>query len=173
VNARFSGVPTRASRGNAVGRSNRPKRLTTSPCSRAILASVERRDIEKLVERWANEAITQGRLEAFDELLAPDVLDRSAPATSQGLDSFKARAAAVRTAFSEIEMRVEDLLVDGDAIAWRWALTGTHVGNFAGVAPTGRRVTLRGVNFQRLRGQRVAEHWTLADVFGVTHALRG
>lgn len=133
---------------------------------------MHRRDIERLVERWTNEAMAQGRLEAFDELLVPDVLDRSAPPGSRGLDSFKARAAAVRTAFSEIEMHVEDLLVDGEAIAWRWALTGTHVGSFAGVAPTGRRVTLRGVNFQRLRGERVAEHWTLADVFGVTQALR-
>jgi steroid delta-isomerase-like uncharacterized protein len=133
---------------------------------------MHRRDIEMLVERWTTEAIAQGRLEAFDELLAPDVLDRSAPAGSQGLDSFKARAAAVRIAFSEIEMHVEDLLVDGEAIAWRWTLTGTHVGSFAGVAPTGRRVTLRGVNFQRLRGEKVAEHWTLSDVFGVTQALR-
>src|SRR5450432_172937 len=76
---------------------------------------------------------------AFDvqptELLAEDVLDRSGPTPSRGVEPFKARAAAVRAAFAEIEIRVEDSLVDGDAIAWRWALTGTHVGTFAGVAP--------------------------------------
>jgi predicted ester cyclase len=59
-----------------------------------------------------------------------------------------------------------DLLIDGDRIAWRWALTGTHVGPFAGIGPTGRPVTLYGVNFQRLKDDRVIEHWTLVDIFG-------
>jgi predicted ester cyclase len=134
--------------------------------------AVERGDIERLVQRWTQEVIAEGRLETFDELLAADVLDRSGPVPSLGVEPFKARAAAVRAAFDEIEIRLEDLIVDGDAVAWRWALTGTHVGTFAAVAPTGRKVTLRGVNFQRLRGDRVIEHWTMVDVFGATLALR-
>jgi steroid delta-isomerase-like uncharacterized protein len=133
---------------------------------------MDRSDIENLVQRWTQEAIAQGRLEAFDELLAEDVVDRSAAAPVHGVESFKARTGAVRAAFAEIELRVDDLVVDGDAIAWRWTLTGTHVGTFAGVAPTGRRATLRGANFQRLAGNRVVEHWTLVDVFGALQTLR-
>jgi len=105
-------------------------------------------------------------------VLAEDVVDRSGPTPVSGVESFKARAGAVRGAFASIQIVVEDLIVEGDAIAWRWALTGTHVGLFAGLAPTGRRATLRGVNFQRLKGNRVAEHWTLVDVFGAMQALR-
>jgi steroid delta-isomerase-like uncharacterized protein len=133
---------------------------------------MERRDIERLVQRWTKEAIADGRLDIFDDLLAENVFDRSASAASQGVESFKARAAAVRAAFADIDIRVEDLIVDGDAIAWRWALTGTHVGNFAGVAPTGRRIALHGVNFQRLKEGRVVEHWTMVDVFSATQLLR-
>ena len=132
---------------------------------------MERRDIERLVQRWTEEAIGEGRVDVFDELLTEDVLDRSGPVPSRGVEPFKVRANAVRAAFTEIEIRVEDLLGDGKAIAWRWALTGTHAGTFAGVPPTGRRITLRGVNFQRLEGDRVAEHWTMVDVFGATQAL--
>jgi steroid delta-isomerase-like uncharacterized protein len=132
---------------------------------------MDRDGIEKLVRRWT-EAIADGRLDVFDELVAEDVLDRSGSVPSQGVETFKARAAAVRAAFAQIDIRVEALLIDGDAIASRWALTGTHVGTFAGVTPTGRRITLRGVNFQRLRGDRVVEHWTLVDVFGGVQTLR-
>jgi len=71
------------------------------------------------------------------------------------------------------QIAVDDLLMDGDALAWRWTLTGTHVGPFAGTAPTGRRATLRGVKFQMIRGGRVAEHWTLIDVFTAMQPLRG
>jgi hypothetical protein len=77
--------------------------------------AMERHAIERLVQRWAKEAIAEGRLDVFDELLTDDVLDRSGPAPSQGVEPFKARAAAVRAAFAEMNIRVEDLLVEGDA----------------------------------------------------------
>jgi steroid delta-isomerase-like uncharacterized protein len=134
---------------------------------------VHRPDIEKLVRRWTQEAIVEGRLDVLDELLSPDAVDRSGPTPSYGAATFKARAAAVRVSFADIEIRVEDLVVEGGAIAWRWILTGTHVGPFAGVAATGRRATLRGVNFQQVAGGRVTEHWTLVDVFAALQGLRG
>ena len=131
---------------------------------------MDRPALENLTRRWI-EAIAGGRLDAFDDLVAPDACDRSGPDPSYGPEAFKARAAAVRAAFGSIDLRVEDLVVEGDAIAWRWALTGTHVGPFAGVAPTGRRIALRGVNFQRVAAGRVVEHWTMVDVFGAVKAL--
>ena len=133
---------------------------------------MDRQDIATLAQRWTQEAIAQGRLDVFDELLTPDAVDRSGPSPVRGVESFKARTAAVRDAFTDIEISVDDMRVDGDAIAWRWTLTGTHTGPFAGLMPTGRRASLRGVNFQRLRGRRVEEHWTLVDVFGALQALR-
>jgi steroid delta-isomerase-like uncharacterized protein len=133
---------------------------------------MDRADLETLVHRWTHDAMADGHLEVFDRLLARDAVDRSGPAPAVGIESFKARAGAVRAAFADIQIVVDDLLVDGDRIAWRWTLTGTHVGSFAGLAPTGRRATLRGVNFQRLKDGRVAEHWTLVDVFGALQGLR-
>ncbi len=100
------------------------------------------------------------------------LIDRSGAVPMSGVESFKARTGAVRAAFADIEIMIDDLIVEGHAIAWRWTLNGTHVGPFAGVEPTGRRVTLRGVNFQRLKDDRVIEHWTMVDVFGAVRALR-
>jgi steroid delta-isomerase-like uncharacterized protein len=133
---------------------------------------MDRQFIDRLVHRWTQEAIGEGRVDVFDELLAADVVDRSGPAPSRGVESFKARAGAVRAAFADIDIRVDELLVEGDAIAWRWTLSGTQVGTFAGLPATGRRATLRGVNFQRIKGDRVVEHWTLVDVFGARQSLR-
>ena len=121
---------------------------------------MERGAIQELVRRWLQDAIGGRKLEVFDELLSVD----SAP--------FKQRAAAIHAAFSDLQTSVDELLIDGDNIAWRWSVSGTHVGDFGGVAPTGRRVTLQGVNFQRLEGGRVAQHWTLADTAGVLQQLR-
>jgi predicted ester cyclase len=135
------------------------------------VAFIDRGDIDELVRRWT-EAIAVERLDIFDELLADDIVDRSGSTPMSGVHLFTVRAGAVCAAFADITIDVDDLIVEGDAIAWRWSLTGTHVGAFAGLTPTGRRATLRGVNFQRLKGERVIEHWTLTDVFGATMALR-
>lgn len=133
---------------------------------------MERRAAQQLAERWLNEAIRDGNLTVFDELLLPDVQSHSGGQVAHGREPVKQRANAVRGAFSEVETALDQLLVAGNDLAWRWSLTGTHSGAFAGVEATGRRVTLSGVNFQRLEGDRVATHWTLADTWGLIQALR-
>jgi steroid delta-isomerase-like uncharacterized protein len=133
---------------------------------------MDRMTIEALVRRWATEAVAAGREEVFDELLTEDARDTSGGAESRGRDSFKARARVVWSAFADRSAAVDALVIDGDAIAWRWTLTAIHAATFLDIAPTGRRVTLRGVNFQRLRDGRIAEHWTLADIAGLARQLR-
>ena len=70
-------------------------------------------------------------------------------------------------------MRVDDLVVEGDRLAWRWTFEGTHTGPFAGVAPTHKQVVLRGVNLQTLKEGKVVEHWTLADLASALRQLGG
>jgi len=134
---------------------------------------MDRSTIESLVTLWAQEAVAAGRDEVWDELLAEGVVDVSGPAPSVGRESFRARAKAVQAALGERTITVDGLVIEGDRIAWRWTLQGRHTGPFMEVAPTGKRVTLRGVNFQRLEGGKVAEHWTLADLAGLARQLRG
>ena len=86
---------------------------------------MDRQDIETLVQRWTG-AIATGQLEIFDHLLDKDVVDRSGSTVVSGVESFKARASMVRGAFADITIVVDDLIVEGNAIAWRWTLTGTH-----------------------------------------------
>lgn len=133
---------------------------------------MERHAIEALAKRWLHEAIRDGNLAVFDELLLPTVQSVSGGQVTHGSEPFKRRASAVHDAFSEIETALDQLVVEGNHLAWRWSLTGTHSGAFAGVEATGRRVTFSGVNFQRLEGGRVATHWTLADTLGLVDALR-
>jgi steroid delta-isomerase-like uncharacterized protein len=132
---------------------------------------MSRTEIEALVLRWC-EAVAVGGELAWDDLLTEDIRDLSGGVPVLGRDSFKARAAAVRSAFAEVRVSVEHLVVAVDSIAWRWSLTGVHVGTFLGIGATGKRISLAGVNFQRLRDRRVAEHWTLADLTSLARQLR-
>jgi predicted ester cyclase len=133
---------------------------------------MERARFEELATRWATEAVARGRVEVFDTLLTSDAIDHSGPSPTTGVEPFKARARAVHAAFADIEVVVDALLVDGDRMAWRWTLAGVQRGAFLGIAPTGRRVTLKGMNVQRVAEGRVAEHWSLADQLGLLSSLQ-
>ena len=128
-------------------------------------------DIQTLVNRWTTEAVALGRTEVFDELLHEDVHDMTGGLDTRGRESFKTRAVAVRDAFEDRSVRVDSLIIEGDHIAWRWTFEGRHAGPFAGLAPTGKRVVLRGANFQRIAGGVVIEHWSVADIAGALRQL--
>jgi predicted ester cyclase len=115
---------------------------------------MERAAVVAFVERWLG-AVVQQKPEIFDELVAGDP------------GPFKLRAAALGSALSGLSASLDELVVEGDKLAWRFRVSGTHVAELAGIAPTGRHVTLTGVNFQRLEGGRVTEHWTLLDWAGL------
>jgi len=116
---------------------------------------MERGAIQALVERWLFEAVARQKLQLFEELVAGDP------------EPFKRRAAALGAALAELEASLDELLVDGDKVAWRFRVSGVHVAELAGAAPSGRRVTLSGVNFQRLERGRVVAHWTQLDLTGL------
>jgi predicted ester cyclase len=133
---------------------------------------MDRSHARALAERWATEAVAAGRVEVFDELVSTDAVDHSGPTSVSGVEGFMLRTRAVHAAFTGITVRVEDVLLDGDRIAWRWTLTATHGGPFLGVAATGRRVTMTGMNIQHIAAGMVVEHWSNADQLGLLRQVQ-
>jgi predicted ester cyclase len=125
-----------------------------------------------LVQRWAHEGVAKGHVEVFDHLVSAEAIDHSGPTAVRGVEGFKRRTLALHVALTEIEVVVEDVLVDGDKLAWRWRLTGTHHGPFLGVSPTGKHVTLTGINVQRVANGAVVEHWSSADQLGLLRQIQ-
>lgn len=134
---------------------------------------MNRDELEAMANAWAHEGVAGGRTERFDDWVAADAIDHSGPRPSVGPEGFKARTRAIHAAFEAIEVTVTDLVAEGDRVAWRWTLTALHRGPFLGVAPTGRRITMAGVNFQRVARGRVVEHWSLSDQLGLLRQLEG
>jgi predicted ester cyclase len=133
---------------------------------------MDRSKAEALAQRWAQEGVGRGQVEVFNELVLADAIDHSGSTDVRGVEGFKVRTRAVHAAFQDVEVVVEDLLVDGDRVAWRWTLTGTHRGPFLGIPPTGRRVTMTGINIQRVANGVVVEHWSNADQLGLLRQVQ-
>lgn len=122
-------------------------------------------DNRRLVERLFHEVWNGGELDLLDELLAPDYVNHtpSGPPPPPGPEGVKPIVAAIRGAFPDLEYTLEELVADDDTVAVRSTMRGTHEGDFFGIPPTGRRIEVAQMNFERVRDGRIAEHWRLTD----------
>jgi len=58
---------------------------------------------------------------------------------------------------------VHELIAEGDTVVAYWTNTGTHQGEFMGIPPSGRKVTISGIDVHRLRDGKMAEHWHVIE----------
>jgi len=124
-----------------------------------------------LVRLFDEEFWNKGNLAAADELLAANAMIVLPGRGQVSLNDFKAFAASLRGAFPDWFARTDELVAEGARVAERWMGRGTHQGEFEGIAPTGRRVTVPGTVFYRLASGKITEFRGLFDGLALMQQL--
>ncbi len=102
----------------------------------------------------------------IDELVAPDAAIRTPlPIDATGAEALKQVWAMLLRIYPDIHLRVEDLIAEADKVVGRTTVTGTHEGEFMGVAPTGNSITYNEIFIFRFADGRVVETWGVVDVY--------
>lgn len=105
-----------------------------------------------------------GDTSVADDILAPDFVDHSHPELPPGPEPVKRMVADLRAAFPDAQTTVEAMICEGDIVAFRFTLRGTHTGGpFAGIPPSSKTLTLTGMDFIRVADGRIAELWSSQD----------
>ncbi len=113
-----------------------------------------------LMRRFYKELWSRGNLEAIPELVAEDFVDHQAPVGQpSGREELAGLVLMWRTGFPDMEETVENLISEGDKVTGRFLMRGTHRGEFMGVAPTGRSVTMSGIDIVRITEGKISEFW--------------
>jgi len=117
-----------------------------------------------VVRRFIEEVQNNRDWDAYDELNAPDFINLSAPpgipADREGGKGFLQALAA---AYPDLHITIDDMVAERDLVVTKKTMTGTSTGEFAGMPGTGKPVTLQYVDFLRIRGGRIVEHWLCLD----------
>lgn len=114
------------------------------------------------------EAINTGQLEKFRELMTANVLDHDpAPNQGPGPEGFIKFFTMFRTAFPDLQVSVEHMVADDESVSIAYTVTGTHQGDFMGIAPTNKSIKARGVQIARFEGGKIAERWGSSDELGI------
>ncbi len=102
----------------------------------------------------------------IDELVEPDVLlSTPLPVAATGAEGIKQVMAVLLSGFPDLHVTVEDMIEEGDKVVGRNVLTGTHLGEYMGLPPTGKVVDYNEIFIFRFVNGRIAETWGVVDVF--------
>lgn len=122
-------------------------------------------DNKQTVRRYLDSVWNQGRIEASAAFLDPSYRRYGGPESAPlDVEGQRKRLQSFRTAFPDVRLVIEEMIAEGDLVAFRFTLSGTHEGTFQGIAPTGRRVKVPGLDLVRLKDGKLTEHWGGADV---------
>jgi predicted ester cyclase len=120
-----------------------------------------------IVRRLFDEGFNKGNFEPANEMIASEYIDHSPiPAPMPGPEGFAKRMAVLKAAFVQ-EAVFGVFLAEDDLVSFTWTFNGVHNGPFAGIQPTGKKVSLSGINVERLKDGKVVEHWSHFDLAGL------
>ena len=125
-------------------------------------------DLRTRFERIPLEILNQGKIQLIDELFTPEYVDRTPqPGVAPTREGFKQWVTALRMAFPDIHYTVEDTINGGDKWVGRLSVSGTMIGDFAGMPATGKRATWNEIHILHVVNERVTEHWGLVQELGM------
>jgi predicted ester cyclase len=119
----------------------------------------------KATVRACFENASQGNLDALDEIVAPDYVLH--PEEVRGVDGLKGVVDGYRNALSGLRVRIDQQFTEGDYVATRFTIRGTHDGELMGAPPTGKDVAFTGITISRCESGRIVEEWEITDAVGL------
>ena len=118
------------------------------------------------------ENVNAGNIDAAVQSFAPDAVDHDpAPGQPAGREGFKAFFTELTAAFPDARIEPAHMVADEDNVAVAYTLTGTHEGEFHGIAPTGKKVEVRGLQIGRFANGQIVERWGSSDELGILQQL--
>jgi steroid delta-isomerase-like uncharacterized protein len=80
-----------------------------------------------------------------------------------GRERFKKSLSAQFKAFPDIETKIEHIVAENDLVVVFLSFTGTHKGEFQGMPPTNKKVSIRSADLYRIENEKIVEHWDVVD----------
>lgn len=125
-----------------------------------------------LVQRFFGEVFNRLDRTTAGQILTPDyVAHHPNFGEIHGPDGTIGMAAGMRAAFPDLSYAIEDVVATEEKVAVRWTARGTHAGEFQGIPPTQRAVSITGIDIFRVADGKLAETWINSDILGLMQQL--
>jgi steroid delta-isomerase-like uncharacterized protein len=122
---------------------------------------------KRIIERYTSEYLPGRNPALASRFVSPDIVVHSGGQTWQGRDTYLGIVAANLKAFPDLKWTVQDMRAEGDTVAVRYTMSGTHEGPFAGVEATGKAIRSESMAFYRLSHGKIVEERAQLDMLGI------
>lgn len=128
-------------------------------------------DNKAIVQRFYEEVFNQGREEVIDEIISPDYVDYGHEPPGKGPEGAKQDFRGATSVFSNTHYTIDELIATGDRVTVCWTGTYIHSGEFAGIAPTNKPVSLTGISIYRVANGQIQETRNAVNWLGLLQQL--
>lgn len=130
-------------------------------------------DHKAIAERMYREVIEGGNLDVIDEIVHEDLVEHEETPgmPTRGREAPRAFVKMFHDGFSDISVTIDEMVEEGDMLAVRSTFSGTHTGEFMGMAPTGNRMEVAVFDMVRIQDGQAIEHWGLMDAVTMMQQL--
>ncbi len=115
--------------------------------------------------------VEQGLRLFFSQLFTPDYVEHFGPRLSMSREELVKWLPSLIVAFPDLDYRVGDIFGEGDKVAARYSATGTHLGKFLDVPPSGKKIEINGMYMARIAEGKIAEGWVVSTFFSPNEYL--
>lgn len=119
-----------------------------------------------------NDAMETGNFALMDDVVARNAVDHNpTPGQVPGREGIKKAFGEFREAFPDMRMTVEDMVAEGDKVACRFVIRMTHRGQFQEIPPTGKQITVSGIDILKFANGALTDRWGEFDSLGFMQQL--
>lgn len=130
-------------------------------------------DNKSIVRRMYEEVWNKRRLEVADELISPShavqVMDPLDPGI--GPEAYARNVSQFLSACPDLRFTILDIIAENDKVVVFWNITGTQVGEFRGIAPTGKKISVDGITIHQLANGKIMDSFVSFDMWGVARQV--
>ena len=127
-----------------------------------------------LARRIVEEVWNRGDVAVVDETFASDYTEHNPrPDQDVGIDGYKGGVAMMRSAFPDLHLDLQDIIAEGDRVAIRYRLHGSHEGELMGLPASHNRVSSDGMVFARVQDGKIVERWGVQDMLTLLQQIGG
>jgi steroid delta-isomerase-like uncharacterized protein len=131
-------------------------------------------DGKDLVRRYYEEVVTKGDLSLVDEVISDNYVGHTPLSPDvRGIEGVKQLVSTMRSAFPDVCVTVEDTVSEGNKVASRIKMVGTHKGDYGSIPASGKTVTVTGMNITIFEGGKCVENWNCMDMLGLMKQIGG
>ena len=126
-----------------------------------------------LARQLVGEVLNRGNMSRADEIIAPNFVEHEElpPEIPPGREAPKMMFTMLRSAFPDFKATIKQLLADGDKVVLHMTWTGTQKGEFMGIPPTGRSISIDVIDIMRIAEGQFVEHWGVMDQMAMMQQL--